>query len=279
MKFKYWITGIVAFLLIGFLLIYSGRTWYLERDVPLSDIEAWVAQHRLTKVLLVFAHQDDELLVAGTVAGLDATGVKTHLLTLTNGDGEGRPDDQSIDQLVAERAAELEEVGALLGIDVVEQGLFSDLRFMEVPDVPIKIAIRERIESFEPDAIITWDTEKGLYGHPHHVRVARLSIEVAREYLTEGKVIPVFSSTVAVWIREALKELSPIYQRRYYQISPGESIEPTFALSTGQLANTRRSAFAIYHKRGAVGALNPLADFPTHVEDFVFDREYFYQSF
>ncbi len=48
---------------------------------------------------------------------------------------------------------------------------------------------------------------------------------------------------------------------------------------TKELANTRRNAFAVYAKRGAVRGLNPLSDFPEEIEDFVFDREYFYQSY
>ncbi len=276
---KYWLLLLIGFLLVLFSIIYGLRIWYLERDVPLRGIDEWVEEHQLSKVLLVFAHQDDELLVAGTIAGLNENGVDTYLLTLTNGDGESRPDGQSIEDLVKERTAELESVGAVLGIDDVSQGLFSDLGFMDVADEPIKAAIRRHIDRFQPDAIITWDTEKGLYGHRHHVRVAELTIEVAEGYLSQGRTISVFSSTVAVWIREALKELSPLYQRRYYEISPGESIEPAFALATGNFADLRRSAFAVYHKRGAVGALNPLAEFPTQIEDFVFDREYFYRSF
>ena len=88
-----------------------------------------------------------------------------------------------------------------------------------------------------------------------------------------------YASTVSVWIREALKRLSPIYQRRYYEISDGESIEPEFSLETADFAESRRAAFAVYSKRVIVGGLNPLSGFPTAVQDFVFDREYFYQSY
>lgn len=271
----------VAVLLVATLSIYFLRTWYLERNVPLHEIAEWVEANQISRVLVVFAHQDDELLVAGTLAGLDNAGVQTRLLTLTNGDGEGRPEGQTVKQLVDERTAELEEIARLLGLDSLEQGLFSDKGFMDVADEQIENAILERIIAYRPDSIITWDTEKGLYGHPHHVRVARLAIEVVQTHQNDPDFpkVSVYSSTVSVWIREVLKRLSPIYQRRYYEISPGESIEPTYSLSTKKFAEARRKAFAVYHKRGAVRGLNPLADFPSQIEDFVFDREYFYQSF
>ena len=65
----------------------------------------------------MFAHQDDELLVAGTLAGLDAAGVETVLLTVTNGDGERRRQGQSVEKLVEERAEELRTVGRSLRLD------------------------------------------------------------------------------------------------------------------------------------------------------------------
>ena len=270
---------IVVFIVGG--LISFLRLGYLEQGVPKYDISTWVEQNKIEKVLIVFAHQDDELLVSGSLAGLNAAGIKTSLLTLTNGDGERRSESVSIESLIKERKKELEAVAELLGIDTLEQGFFSDQGFMDVTDSEIKPIILERIRSFHPDTIITWDTEKGLYGHPHHVRVARLAIEICNENKMDPAfpVKAVYSSTVSVWIREALKKLSPMYQRRYYEISKGESIEPTFSLATSEFADYRRSAFAVYVKRGAVQGLNPLSGAPKVIEDFVFDREYFYQSY
>ena len=129
--------------------------------------------------------------------------------------------------------------------------------------------------------IITWDTVKGLYGHPHHVRVGKLVVEICQENREnpEFPVKAVYSTTVSVWIREALKKLSPMYQRGYYRINSDESVEPEFSLKTKDFGAHRREAFAVYSKRRAVQSLNPLSGFPTLIEDFVFDREYFYRSY
>lgn len=266
------------------LLLVAGviflRVSYLERGVPVHEIEEWVEAEGIGTVLAVFAHQDDELLVAGTLAGLDAAGVDTALLTVTDGDGERRRQGQTVEKLVEERAEELRSIGRVLRIDGIEQGFFSDAGFMDVPDEAVKKVILEHIERTQPDTIITWDTVKGLYGHPHHVRVGHLVVELCRENRSspDFPVKAVYGSTVSVWIREALKRLSPMYQRRYYEIGDEESIEPEFSLRTAPFADDRRAAFAVYSKRGAVRGLNPLSGFPTFVEDFVFDREYFYRS-
>ena len=255
--------------------------FYLDRNVPNYAIEQWIETNEINKVLVVFAHQDDELLVAGTIAGLDAAGVETALLTLTNGDGERRPEGKSVDQLVSERAAELQAVADALRMDAVEQGFFPDRGFMDVSGVEIKQVILDKILHYQPDTLITWDTAKGLYGHPHHVRVAKLVLDVCQENREdlEFPVGAVYSTTVPVWIREALKRLSPMYRRHYYKISSGESIEPGFSLRTKNFAEHRRAAFAVYSKRGATQSLNPLSGFPNVVGDFVFDREYLYQSY
>lgn len=257
------------------------RVFYLDRNVPNHGIEQWVETHEINKVLVVFAHQDDELLVAGTIAGLDTAGVETALLNLTNGDGERRREGQSVDHLASERAAELQAVADVLCMDAVEQGFFSDRGFMDVSDAEIKHVILDKIHHYQPNTIITWDTAKGLYGHPHHVRVGKLVLEVCQENREnlEFPVDAVYSTTVPVWIREALKRLSPMYRRHYYEINSGESIEPEFSLRTKNFAEHRRAAFAVYSKRGATQSLNPLSGFPNVVEDFVFDREYFYQSY
>jgi LmbE family N-acetylglucosaminyl deacetylase len=266
------------FLVMGVIFL---RLFYIDRNVPNYAIEEWVETNEIDKVLVVFAHQDDELLVAGTIAGLDAAGIETALLTVTNGDGERRSSGQKAEDLVKERAAELQAVAGVLRMNAVEQGFSSDRGFMDVSDAAIKQLILERILHYKPSTIITWDTAKGLYGHQHHVRVGRLIVELCEENRDSPgfPVNAVYATTVSVWIREALKKLSPMFQRRYYEISSGESIEPEFSLQTKDFAEQRREAFAVYSKRRAVQNLNPLSGFPTAIEDFVFDREYFYRSY
>jgi len=217
--------------------------------------------------------------VAGTLAGLDAAGVETMLITLTNGDGSGAPG-QSTEDRIAERAANLNDLADVLQVDSVEQGFFSDSSFMDVSDDEIEQVILEKINDFQPDTIITWDTVKGLYGHPHHIRVGQLAVEMCEENgeNPEFPVEAVYGSTVSVWLREILKQVSPMYQKGYYRVNDEESVEPEFSLVTSDFGDSRRDAFAVYAAEEAVQSLNPFSGSPT-LEDFVFDREYFYQSY
>jgi N-acetylglucosamine malate deacetylase 2 len=268
--------------ILGIILL---RLVYLEQGVPKITLTDWATDNKVKKVLFVYAHQDDELLIAGTAAGLNANGVEAAILTLTNGDGANSDREragQTVEQLIAQRRSELAGSSRALGIDEVHQGFFSDAGFMEVPDASVKKVILQLINEFQPDTIITWDTEKGLYGHPHHVRVARLAIEICKEY-AGNKAFPVkavYGNTLSVWLREILKRSSPIFQRRYYEISPNESIEPEFSLATKEFSESRKQAFAVYEEtRGPVLSLNPLAGQPAWLQNFVFDREYFYRAY
>ncbi|MBG7610268.1 MAG: PIG-L family deacetylase [Anaerolineae bacterium] len=246
--------------------------------MPKHEIVEWTETNEINRVLVIFAHQDDELLVAGTLAGLDAAGAETMLLTLTNGDGSVNPG-QSTEDRIAERAANLNDIANILQVDRVEQGFFSEGVFMDSDD-EIKQVILEKINDYQPDTIITWDTVKGLYGHPHHIRVGQLVVEVCEENgeNTEFPVEAVYGSTVSVWLREILKQISPMYQKGYYRVNDEESIEPEFSIATSDFGDSRRDSFAVYAAEGAVQGLNPLSGYPT-LENFVFDREYFYQSY
>ena len=266
---------IALFLFLAVILL---RVFFLELGVPKYEIEQWVETNEIEKVLVIFAHQDDELLVAGTLAGLDAAGVETMLITLTNGDGSAHPG-QSTEDRIAERAANLNDLADVVGVDRVEQGFFSEGVFMDSDD-EIQQVILEKINDYQPDTIITWDTVKGLYGHPHHIKVGELVVEVCQENgeNTEFPVDAVYGSTVSVWLREILKQVSPMYQKGYYEVNDEESIEPEFSLDTSDFGDSRRDAFAVYSAEKAVQSLNPLSGSPI-LEDFVIDREYFYQSY
>ena len=262
-------------------LLWGVRVIVLDWGLPNHSITDWVEQHNIAKVLIVLTHQDDELLMAGTMAGLVAAGVEVRLITVTDGDGERRRAGQSVEQLIQERAAELNAVGAVMGLTTVEQGFFSDLGFSDVPQEQFDQLLLRKISEYTPDTLLTWDTEKGLYGHKDHVRVARLLVDLCERnrHLPSFSVRAIYSSTVSIWWRELLKLISPMYRDRYYAMSSNESIPPEFSLATRAFADQRRMAFQVYEKRGIVNNLNPFAGLPTLVGDTVFDREYFYQSF
>ena len=79
----------------------------------------------------------------------------------------------------------------------------------------------------------------------------------------------------SLWTGEHVVAIDP--QVPPSPIAPHTRMVDTVA--TLAFADERRRAFAVYSKRGAVRGLNPLTGFPDAIEGFVFDREYFYQSY
>ncbi|WP_460370085.1 PIG-L family deacetylase [Actinocorallia lasiicapitis] len=145
--------------------------------------------------MAVHAHPDDEVLgTGGVLAKAAAAGIRTVLVTCTNGeqgDGPGgvKPGEEGHDpQAVAkERLAELAESARILGIEHVEllgyndSGMdgwdanHADHAFANA-DFDEAVAKVERLmELYRPQVVVTYD-EFGGYGHPDHIQAHRVAV-------------------------------------------------------------------------------------------------------
>ncbi|WP_113702463.1 PIG-L family deacetylase [Nonomuraea lactucae] len=152
---------------------------------------------RQLTLMAVHAHPDDECLsTGGVLARYTDEGVRTVLVTCTNGEqGDGpdgvKPGDQGHDDAaVAERRlAELRESVQILGIDHLELLGYRDSGMdgwetNHHPDafanVPVEAAagrLGELIERYRPDVVVTYDETGGSgYGHPDHVQAHRITV-------------------------------------------------------------------------------------------------------
>ena len=110
---------------------------------------------RAQRLLAVFAHPDDETLLAGgTLAASAARGVEVSVISAS---AEG------------ERAAELQAACRVLGVTAAESldlpdGSLEDCR--EQLDAGVQAVLARR----DPDVVITFGPE-GLYWHPDHIAV------------------------------------------------------------------------------------------------------------
>jgi LmbE family N-acetylglucosaminyl deacetylase len=130
-------------------------------------------------VLALFAHPDDEsLLAGGTLAACAEAGVDVGLLSLTRGElGEiADPALATRDDLAAVRAGELEAAGRVLGASWTECLDFPDGALEWASADEVREAIVNRIADHGPRAVITFASE-GLYWHPDHLATHRLAVE------------------------------------------------------------------------------------------------------
>jgi LmbE family N-acetylglucosaminyl deacetylase len=143
-------------------------------------------------LMAVHAHPDDEASsTGGVLARYSAEGVRTVLVTCTNGEfgdapGQLKPGDEGHDEeeVARLRLSELRESGKILGVTDLELLGYHDSgmpewdyrnrpdAFCNVPQELVAARITALIERYRPQVVISYDPE-GAYQHPDHVHAAR----------------------------------------------------------------------------------------------------------
>src|SRR2546428_3352364 len=116
-------------------------------------------------LLAVFAHPDDESLACGGLLAWCAhRGAHVSLLCVTHGEhDQGK-------RLADVRAQELRDACRALGLASLELLDYDDGMLPWADARQLEADIREAIERFRPEIVITFD-EDGLYWHPDHIAV------------------------------------------------------------------------------------------------------------
>jgi LmbE family N-acetylglucosaminyl deacetylase len=156
-------------------------------------------KHELT-LMAVHAHPDDEVLgTGGLLARCAAEGVRTVLVTCTNGEqgddaGGAKPGDPGHDatEVAARRLAELRESADLLNIRHLELLGYRDsgmagwstnddpAAFANIPQDESAGRLAELMEHYRPQVVVTYD-ENGGYGHPDHIQAHRIALAAAEK--------------------------------------------------------------------------------------------------
>jgi LmbE family N-acetylglucosaminyl deacetylase len=153
-----------------------------------------MVEHPLT-LMVVHAHPDDEASTSGGIlAKYAAEGVRTVLVTCTDGACGDGPDGvkpgepgHDIAAVVKKRRAELDESCAILKVNHLEVLEYPDSGMMGWPQndapgsfwtTPVPV-VAERlaglIRQYRPDVVVTYD-ENGFYGHPDHIQAHRVTM-------------------------------------------------------------------------------------------------------
>lgn len=125
-------------------------------------------------LVAVFAHADDEFLVAPLLARYAREGADVHLVIATRGEKWAPQTDLAPgDEIAAVRAAEARCAGERLGIHPPVLLSFDDGSLGERVRPPwatlarLEEELTELFRELSPDAIVTWGPDGG-YGHPEH---------------------------------------------------------------------------------------------------------------
>jgi LmbE family N-acetylglucosaminyl deacetylase len=157
--------------------------------------QAWTMTDRLT-LMAVHAHPDDESSsTGGVLATYSDEGIRTVVVTCTNGEfgdapGGVKPGEEGhqaadVAQL---RLAELRKACEILGVTDLETLGYHDSgmpdweyrnnpeAFCNVPLAEVSGRIAELIERYRPQVVVTYDPD-GPYQHPDHVHAARAATD------------------------------------------------------------------------------------------------------
>src|SRR5579862_7529604 len=123
------------------------------------------------RLLLIFAHPDDESFVAaGLSRGCADAGVHIALVTATRGEAGSRGDPPlcTQEELPARRESELREAAAILGIADIHLLGYNDKHLTDAPPGTIREQLVEIVRRHRPHVIVTYDPNGG-HGHADHV--------------------------------------------------------------------------------------------------------------
>lgn len=171
---------------VGLLVaLVAGAVMYANFYVNDEDIhvsEELIPDGAPKRIMAIFAHPDDEIMIAGTYHKLNKDkDVTSVLATFTRGEAGGTGGLVPKEKLGETRTKELEKSADILNIDHLEVYDYPDSGLVDADHEDIKKTIKELIHQYKPTTVITYDDIVGLYGHPDHVVMSKLTKEVVTE--------------------------------------------------------------------------------------------------
>lgn len=163
----------------------------------------------MRKILLVFAHPDDETFSSsGTVAKYVKAGWQADLVCATLGEAGLRGDYEDTTEALGDiRKRELEQAGTLIGLSSItflgyKDGTLYDLQWGDLEDKVYKEMVK-----IYPDVVITFEPTGGISNHPDHKRISQAATYAFQKYakLVEKSKPAVVGETKR---RESLSEAS-----------------------------------------------------------------------
>ena len=178
-------TFLLALLLVV-VIIFQAFRWYLfSDDTPL--IKSISTELNADKLMIVFAHPDDESYTTQLLTDAEYEGVETALLTFTPGDaGEQQPVVCQQEFLGDIRKAEVLKSGFLLGVDYQKVYDYGDGTLIHTEMDSLVNDIVKEIQTFQPDLIVTFWPESGMTMHEDHRTIGIATQKAIEKYREEN---------------------------------------------------------------------------------------------
>jgi len=251
--------------------------------------------------MAVHAHPDDEASsTGGVLAAYSAQGIRTVVVTCTNGEfGDGasgvKPGQDGHDeQAVAEqRLAELRESCAILGVTDLELLGYHDSgmpeweykdrpdAFCNIPQAEVAARLTGLIEKYRPQVLITYD-DRGLYQHPDHVHA---SVCAQAAFADSGIPAKLYLSAIrgSDWrkVNDALREAGidvPDFEETPEALQQAIEAEQRITTTVDIRAVLDRKRDALFAHGSQIGEASWFSKIPGDVAQDTFGREHFIRA-
>jgi LmbE family N-acetylglucosaminyl deacetylase len=134
------------------------------------------------KAMIVIAHDDDMCAMTGTISMLNKKGWKIRVLSIPKGDSRNRAHRNACKNILDSviffhfTESEFRIDSNTIKYDAVPKSQFSKMFKRSL----VKRALMEEVNKFQPSVIFTLDNEIGGYGHPEHVFISQLVLDLAQ---------------------------------------------------------------------------------------------------
>jgi len=135
------------------------------------------------RAMIIVAHDDDDCIMSGTIAKLTANGwtIKQLSLEVHNTPGENR----NAAHIICEGSEKILEDGLYRpGVDTVKYP-YMPIPYEEIEKQylheKVAAALIARVNEFNPSVLFTFDNIKGGYGHPDHIFISQLVLDLFNE--------------------------------------------------------------------------------------------------
>ena len=274
--------GLAALVLVAAVAVFLVLRGAVNDDaIPRSaDLFAPGAPH---VAMAVWAHPDDEITSAGTLARLAKAGTRVTLVYFTHGEG-AHFTGYSREQLYALRPQEALAAGRALGAARVVVLDYGDAKLPAADAVRAKADLAALVAAERPSTVISFDEKVGYYGHADHAQVGRWTAQVVREGAAADPAYPVrrlYQATLpAPMIALARKYIAAF--RNHYPSDPSRGLPaPTVSVPIAREGGAKRAVLDVH--RSQVKVIDDVQPYgrklPAWLYYRLFDREYFALAF
>jgi LmbE family N-acetylglucosaminyl deacetylase len=269
------LTTLLGIVGIGAYFFHSSIT---DQEIILLD--DFPLDKSVNKIMVVFAHPDDEIVMAGTLIKLGQN-PQNQLIAIYVTRGEAGPTGGIVQQeaLGQQRSREMETIRKILNYKYLHYLDFPDSGLIKTEPKLVKAKIEQLIQNHQPQIILTYDDKVGLYGHPDH----RLTGQWVKEIFEKNKKQPDFSvkkvycATLGKKMIATALSLSEAFKKNYPKDNDKGLPPPVVAINIVSVGHLKKTAIQAHISQQSV--MNDVFPFygyfPAWFYFRVFDREYF----